>query len=405
MFNLNHFYNTQSLKRYYNPGTVLCGEGSRRLVSDIIHDVPVVLVLDKHFENDAYVLELRDRYKDLVRRTIVVTGEPSSDFIDSEVRSMRGRFEWIIALGGGSAIDTAKAFSAYAAYGIYKRIGYGVHRDITDIAPGASPQIAALPTTAGSGAECSRYYLVADSMTKEKMVSRSWSVVPRVVILDPYFLAHTPKKMLVLCAFDAFAHLWETYICRYERSEFADMCSLAGIPKIFHSLNDICYRGNVSEAAISGLQYAAMLGGMNLSNVRSGIMHDAGEALAAQVAMPHPLTLIVFFEASIGHYRHEVRDREEALVRQLRIQCPGLKLNSLEDIVNFWGTLFNECAITADIRELMRAVVLDPGAIIQKILQDVVLVEKESPKPLRREDIESIVIRSLDKYKGGGVAA
>jgi alcohol dehydrogenase class IV len=398
VFSLSNFYNTDGLKRHCQRTCLLQGRDSRRLLHEMFDAAPGgVLVIDQAMVDDPFIAEFSGRSPGV--HHITVSGEPTTDGVDACLRRLPGKLDWIVAFGGGSTIDTAKALVAHTLFGQYRRVGYGELRHAGDTVAARALRFVAVPTTAGSGSETSRYYLVSDSSTGEKLVSRTWLVCPEFAVLDSYFLAGAPVAVIVASAFDAFVHLWETLICRLEASPMVDMLSLEGMALILSAVTRAVDAKGGDVGALEDLQRAAAMGGIALSNVRSGLMHTAGEALAAAVPLPHALTLMVFFTAAIESYRGAVRDQERRLLHRLEETTAG-RFGSMEEVVAFWRQLFERTGLTSRIREAVVRCKPDSSAVVGKILADVVLVGKENPTPLDRGRIEAFVERAFSQAHG-----
>jgi len=331
-------------------------------------------------------------------KILTIAAEPNTKVINDYIFRLKdNNYDCLIAIGGGSTIDTAKALLAQKIYNNYYKVGYGENRDLLEISFQNHPRFIVLPTTAGTGSETSRYYLITDNETKEKTVSRSWSIVPEYVILDPYFLKYASPQLLVLAAFDAFIHLWETYICKYERSMFGDMVSLKGMSKIIFVMNKFYKNSDIDAEQLLNLQFAACLGGIAIANTRTGLMHDAGEALSAQVSLSHPQTLIIFFEYAFNLIKDFIKDREILLTEDLEFS--KAKIKSIENLIDFWINIFKKFNLISEIKNKMKNVSISNDKICNKIFQDKVLINKESPLKLSEEIIRDFVERSLNRFK------
>ena len=397
MLNINNFYNTADIKRFYFPGKIFMGVDSRNILFQLLgSESKVILVCDIFFSNDPFTNEIIKKFPVDKLKFLIVGSEPDTRMVGEYISELKYfEYDVIIAIGGGSTIDTAKALLAYKIYNKYYKIGYGENRDLREISFGNKPVFAAMPTTAGTGSETSRYYLISDNETKEKTVSRSWSVVPEYVILDPYFLQNASKKLLALTAFDAFVHLWETFICKYERSEYGDMLSLTGMSKIIPGIHKIVNGLDIDLKLLMDLQFAACLGGIAIANVRTGLMHDAGEALSAQISLSHPETLVVFFREAFNLVKEAIEGTQNYLFEQATFVKYGIK--SIDDLINFWTDVFDYLNITRDLKNKLKCNFVSNEKIVEKIYQDKVLIEKESPLKLSKEDLEYFVEKSI-KY-------
>lgn len=397
MFDLSNFFNTPGLKRFAMRTCLLEGEGSSRMLADLVDPRrPGAVVVDQAFQDDPCLQALLDG----PRRPPVFTvrREPRTEDLDACLRTLEELPEWVVALGGGSTIDTAKAIAAHGLFGTYVRVGYGDLRQAGETALSRPPRLVALPTTAGSGSETSRYYLVTDSATGEKRVSRTWLVCPEFAILDPGLLARAPRRVLVAGAFDAFCHLWETLVCRQEASPLVQALSLEGICLGVAALDHWASRGP-DPVVLAALQRASALGGVALSNVRTGFLHTAGEALARVVPLPHPHTLMVFFETNLLSCLPHVAPQARALLDRLEATLPG-RFAAMEGLVTFWQQAFAKEGLLAEAGNALRARPFDPGIVVEALAADAVLATKEHPFPLRRDGMEDLVRRSIAQAAG-----
>lgn len=383
MLSINNFYNTEKQKRLKFPTTIFSGTDSRNYVYDLIKDTKnYLIVVDQSFENDNFVNKLS---QNSVYERLVVKSEPCTDFIDKALIG-KNTSEWLIAVGGGSTIDTAKAISAYWIFGEYRELGYKETRYISDEIHNKNlTKIVAIPTTAGSGSEVSRYYLVFDENGK-KLVSRSWNICPNYALLDPYFFYNSPRSLIILSAFDAFVHLMETASCRFESNQFVVMLTREGISTIIDVLQGLNKSDKYRQSDLEKLQMAAMYGGIAISNTRTGFLHDAGEALVSQCKISHPLSLYIFFKRSFFLYENILTARfGESLSNRVKIR----------DLPKIWDNIFEENGMIKYINDIKYNLNIDVALIAEKIMQDKVLVEKECSITLDKEIIKNILNESL----------
>jgi alcohol dehydrogenase class IV len=393
---MNNYYNTAFIKRFHTPNYLLWGNDTKELLFEIVPNVgDIILVIDRVFLDDSYIKKIINDYRVLI---IICQSEPDTKFINKQILRMPKKLSTCIAIGGGSTIDTAKALIAQNLYNEYRQIGYGKNRYIADRNKIAPPLFVALPTTAGTGSEVSRYWLIKDHETGEKLVSRSWQIVPTYSLLDPYFLRTASLELLCLCAFDAFIHLWETFICRYEGSYFTEIMALEGITRIMCGIEQLQYQNFFPENILMDFQVAAAFGGIALSNTRTGIIHDAGEALSAQIKLSHPETLYVFLEKSIEQYYYEILKKDKRLIT--RLKSVGMNYKSIIDIVAFWKSTFQRLGIEVNIKNKLCNAMINIHEITQKIMQDTVLVTKESPLILTEKMVDKLVKGSLSHFMG-----
>lgn len=384
---LSRFFNNPSTQQFCSPTQVIMGSNARNRIWDVItEDTTAVLVVDKQFCNDDFVQAVAQRTSSKV--TAVVTHEPSERFVRECLSAVAGDIDTVVAIGGGSTIDTAKAMTAFLRWGkIY----------IKDVdVPRRSPYLIALPTTVGTGSEVSRYYVLSDEPAKRKRASRAWTICPDLALVDPEFLVATPDALLISSSFDAFCHLWETYVSRTECSPFNAMLAKEGLVCLVRAIDDRSHGYCTASAEFHGtLQFAGVLGGIALSNVRTGMIHNAAEALAAQITIPHSLALMVFFHETVIQYEIKVTD----LISGLGPCFVGESLPpTLGDLIAFWERVWHTYGLDQSVRDYLHQSPLDIKQLVNSICADHVLF-KDAPNDLDELKIERIVTRALERWQ------
>lgn len=190
--------------------------------------------------------------------------------------------DFIIAVGGGSVIDTAKAVAVIANnpdnYDVVSLEG-------VDKSKNPPMPIIAVPTTAGTGSETTMDYVITNTEQKRKMACMDSMVVPVVAILDTDIMASLPLKMIAATAMDALTHAVESYLSK-GAFDFSEMLSLKAVSlisanflKVIKNLNDL-----EARKALTMAQYMA---GMSFTNVGLGIVHSMAHPLSAFYDVPH----------------------------------------------------------------------------------------------------------------------
>jgi alcohol dehydrogenase class IV len=366
---LERHFNSPDRKSFRLATRLYSGAGARLDLGQILPEGPALLVADAIFADSDTARALAPAAR------IAVSGEPKRQTILDAWESLAHRdIKSVIALGGGSAIDSAKALHCLATFG---------RLDLRDVErPAAAPALVAVPTTAGSGSETSRFFILADE-DGVKRSYRAWSFAPDIAVLDPLMLAESGRERLLLGAFDAFVHLWETYICRNERCCEADMLALEGIPLIAAAVDVLAQGAYPDMALLAGLQRASALGGAAIANVRTGLMHTLGESLAAQLPLAHPETLFVFFETVLDHYSAAVTAQIARLDRRLAAELGPAQ--SFAALRASWVSLFERAGIAARIERALSSTPIDLARLGATLARDTVL-HKEHPVPLTAED-------------------
>ncbi len=188
--------------------------------------------------------------------------------------------DYIIAIGGGSSMDTAKAIGIIVA-----NPEFGDVRSLEGVAPTKNPcvPIIAVPTTAGTAAEVTINYVITDVERKRKFVCVDVHDMPIVAIVDPDMMASMPKGLTASTGMDALTHAIEGYTTK-AAWEMTDMFHLKAIEIIARSL-----RGAVENApeGREGMALGQYVAGMGFSNVGLGIAHSMAHTLGAVYDTPH----------------------------------------------------------------------------------------------------------------------
>jgi len=186
----------------------------------------------------------------------------------------------IIAIGGGSSMDTAKAVGIIMANPKFADV-----RSLEGVAPTKNPSkpILAVPTTAGTAAEVTINYVITDVEKRRKFVCVDPHDIPVVAFVDPDMMSTMPRGLTAFTGMDALTHAIEGYITK-AACPMTDMMHLEAIRLIASSLRDAVANKPSGRAGMALGQYIA---GMGFSNVGLGIDHSMAHGLSALYDMPH----------------------------------------------------------------------------------------------------------------------
>ena len=188
--------------------------------------------------------------------------------------------DYLIAIGGGSSMDTAKAIGI-----IINNPEFADVRSLEGVAPTKKPAvpIIAVPTTAGTAAEVTINYVITDVEKNRKMVCVDPHDIPVVAVVDPEMMASMPKGLTAATGMDALTHAIEGYITK-AAWELSDMFHLKAIEIISRSL-----RGAVANTpeGREGMALGQYVAGMGFSNVGLGVDHSMAHTLSAYYDTPH----------------------------------------------------------------------------------------------------------------------
>ena len=218
--------------------------------------------------------------------------EPAVADVDQLAQSLQtqhaGAGDFLLAVGGGSAIDLAKAASAL----VTNRHGGSVRDFLEGIGKGlpvTEPPlpILAMPTTGGTGAEATKNAVISVADPPVKKSIRSSLMVPRIVLIDPELAVGVSPETTAWTGMDAITQCIESYICRFARpipQALAAEGLRQALPRIREAVRD-----GASRPAREALAHAALLSGMALANSGLGFAHGVAAALGVFAQVPHGL--------------------------------------------------------------------------------------------------------------------
>ena len=231
-------------------------------------------------------------------------GNPSTDTVEKAAVCFKDSgADMIVALGGGSPLDVAKAVAVVGTYGGKITDYEGVGK-----VPGPVVPMLAIPTTAGTGSEVTAFSVITDHERNYKLTVGSNYILPEAVILDPELISSVPAKTAAYCGVDALVHALESYIS-LASSPFSDAMALKALELIGKNLK--AYAANRSDAeAAEGMLLGSLFAGIAFSHARLGNVHAMSHPVSAFFDVPHGLANAVILptvvefnsEADCGKY-------------------------------------------------------------------------------------------------------
>ena len=188
----------------------------------------------------------------------------------------------VIAIGGGSPIDVAKAVSILSANGGRIQDYNGVNKSKKHGAP-----IIAVNTTAGTGSECTRAYVVTDEEAKSKLLMVDTNCLSHLALNDPMLMVGMPPSLTASTGIDALTHAIEAYICN-THTPYTDALALESIRLISDSLREAVRDGSNMEAR-TAMCWAEYMAGLAFSNAGLGLVHGIAHQLGGYYNIPHGL--------------------------------------------------------------------------------------------------------------------
>lgn len=236
-----------------------------------------------------------------------VATEPSIDVVRAAVAlAAEARCDAVLGIGGGSALDVAKATAVLAAASGTDLLDHleviGAGRPITE--PGL-PCIA-VPTTAGTGSEVTRNSVLAGEGVKASL--RSPLLVPRIAVVDPDLLVGVPSRTIAASGMDALSQLIEPLLS-LRANPFSDALARDGIRRSARSLRRAYTDGMADPDVREDLALASLFGGLCLANSGLGAVHGLAAAAGARLSAPHGAVCAAVLAATVEVNLRALRDR------------------------------------------------------------------------------------------------
>lgn len=262
--------------------------------------------------------------------------------------------DYLIAIGGGSSMDTAKAIGIVAANPEFYDI-----RSLEGVAPtkNKAKPIFAVPTTAGTAAEVTINYVITDAEKNRKMVCVDVHDIPVVAFVDPDMMASMPKGLTAATGMDALTHAIEGYITK-AAWELSDMFHLKAIEIISKNL-----RGAVANTpeGREGMALGQYIAGMGFSNVGLGIVHSMAHPLGALYDTPHGVANAIILPTVMEYNAPATGEKYRDIAKAMGVT--GVDDMSLEDArkaaVDAVRKLSQDVGIPADLSEIVKREDLD----------------------------------------------
>lgn len=293
----------------------------------------------------------------------------------------------IVAVGGGSVIDTAK--------GVRMLISQNVE-DINELMGneilkyGLHVPFIVIPTTAGTGSEVTLVAVIEDKIKKVKMEFISYFLLPDVAILDPQMTMSLPKKATASTGMDALCHAIESYSC-IQKNPMSDSYAISAISLIRDNLFKVIENGNDAEARLN-MANASLMAGVAFSNSMVGLVHAIGHSLGAVCHVPHgdaiSILLPYVLEYNLDVCKNEYAKLlffladEETYIKTLKEERANKTIEIIKEWINKLNQITglpNKLEISDEDIEKVAKIAINDGAIIV------------NPKKANYEDIVEIL--------------
>lgn len=280
--------------------------------------------------------------------------EPTVDDVDRAVQNARNvseQIELVIGIGGGAALDMAKALSAL----LTNEHGNSVRDFLEGVGKGLTLQnqplpMIAVPTTAGTGSEATKNAVISVSEPPCKKSLRSEQMIPDIVIIDPELSVSVPPNVTAAAGMDAITQLIESYIsCR--ATPLTQAICIEGLK---HAIPNIerAYSDGTNVESRTAMSYAAYLSGVALANSGLGMAHGVAAALGAICDVPHGLACATLLPMALKANQNTSR-KQQVVLGKLFAKNPHLsKVDAIAASIEHVEKLCDSLSIPRRLRDL-----------------------------------------------------
>lgn len=287
----------------------------------------------------------------------------------------------IVAVGGGSPMDCAKAIGAVSTNNCSVLDFEGV-----DQVPTPGPPLVCIPTTAGSSADVSQFAIISDGRRKVKIAIISKAMVPDIALIDPETTTSTPADLTACTGLDALTHAMEAYVSN-AHSPVTDLHALEAVRKVVEHL-PVAVRNPMDLEARTGMMLGSLYAGLAFSNASLGAVHAMAHSLGGLLDLPHgecnAILLSRVVEFNFDHATQRYKDIGKALGLDFAVwPAQEHKQRLVQRVI----ALREQVGLRRDLQDL-GVTPSDLTALAEKAMCDPCMVT--NPRPPTGKDIEAL---------------
>ena len=373
------------------PQDIIFGMGSLKRLPELLSKSgadKMMIVSDHSLEQIGMVKKVQDIVEDAGIETstfLDILPNPTVDMVNAATKMYKeSGAGCIVALGGGSPMDVAKAVGVIARYGGCITEYEGAH-----LVPGPIEPIIAIPTTAGTGSEVTAFSVITDTSRNYKLTVFSYELLPKYALLDPEMIMTAPPSIAASCGVDALIHAWEAYTS-LGASPFSDAMAEKAMELIGANIRRFVANRKDEEAACA-MMSGSLFAGIAFAWARLGNVHAMSHPVSAFFGVQHGvansilLPVIVEYNALADHGRYEkiynyISEKKEP-VKDFKPQMLVDEIRKLNADLGIPKTL-SEVGVTEDKIPQMAADAMKSGNIAvnprQSTLKDIEMLYRKA---------------------------
>lgn len=305
------------MARFTLPRDIYHGDGTLETLKTLKGKKAFVVVGGGSMKKFGFLQKVEDYLKEAGMEVELFEGvepDPSVETVMKGAEAMRkSNPDWIIAMGGGSPIDAAKAmwiFYEYPDFTFEKAI---VPFGLPDLRQKA--KFVAIPSTSGTATEVTAFSVITDYKAKIKYPLADFNITPDIAIVDPELAQTMPEKLVAHTGMDALTHAIEAYTASL-RSNFTDPLAMKAIEMVKENLIN-SFNGDKESRNL--MHEAQCLAGMAFSNALLGIVHSMAHKTGAVFHIPHGCANAIFLPYVIAYNRTKCEERYADIAKVLKL--------------------------------------------------------------------------------------
>lgn len=252
--------------------------------------------------------------------------------------------DYLVAAGGGSVLDTSKAVALLAANG-------GGVADYEFAPPlHKCPAIVAIPTTAGTGSEVTKWSIITDTVSKKKMAIGHEYLMPAMAVLDPTITVSMPQSVTAATGMDALTHAIEAYISD-KANTISDVWSLKAIQLLTENILIATYNPT-NLYAREGMLHGQMFAGMAFNNSSVALVHAMSRPLGAYYGIPHGEANAMLLPAVLDYNQRVSAVRYRDIAKVIGLETFGRNVNNIaKEVVQYIAELFAKLPLKSQLSD------------------------------------------------------
>lgn len=264
-----------------------------------------------------------------------VNGEPIDEMIEvGEKLYLENKCDFLIAIGGGSPIDAMKAIGAMVT-NKGKIVDYN-----GKVIPNPPPKLVAIPTTAGTGSEATKFTIITDSVNNIKMLLVGPDLIPTLSIIDPELTLTVPPAVTAATGVDALTHAIEAFTSR-KAQPLSDIFAISAIKRIYKNIL-IAYEDGKNFNSRNEMALAALEAGIAFNNSSVTIVHGMSRPIGALFGIPHGLSNAMLLEDCLEFIKEAASEELAYLAKDLELvskeaneeEAANIFVESIVDLLN-----------------------------------------------------------------------